>query len=166
MINLKAYLRIRPRLGDEEPTSSPYLTPLSNTTVNMTDPQDPQNGRTKFRFSAVPPSSIYTFSHVFLPTTTQCDFFTKTTLPLVQDVLTGQNGLLFTYGVTNSGKTYTVQGGTQAGAAGILPRSLDVIFNSIEGLHGDGRVSVIFSRTFLAEGSFLVPVSTGSSTWH
>ncbi|KIM48329.1 hypothetical protein M413DRAFT_440050 [Hebeloma cylindrosporum] len=134
-----AFLRIRPRLGDEEPTSAPYLTPLSDTTVNMTDPQDPQNGRAKYRFSAVPPSSIYTFSHVFLPNTTQYDFFTKTTLPLVQDVLTGQNGLLFTYGVTNSGKTYTVQGGTQEGAAGILPRSLDVIFNSIEGLHGDGR---------------------------
>ena len=164
--SLKAYLRIRPRLGDEEPTSSPYLTPLSDTTVNMTDPQDPQNGRAKYRFSAVPPSSIYTFSHVFPPTTTQYDFFTKTTLPLVQDVLTGQNGLLFTYGVTNSGKTYTVQGGTQEGAAGILPRSLDVVFNSIEGLHGDGRVSVFFSRILLAESSLLVPVSASSSAWH
>lgn len=107
----------------------------------MTDPQDPQTGRSKYRFSTAIPSSIYTFSHVFPPNTTQCDFFTKTTLPLVKDVLVGQNGLLFTYGVTNSGKTYTVQGGADKGAAGILPRSLDVIFNSIEGLHGDGRVS-------------------------
>ncbi|KAF8202929.1 kinesin-like protein [Pholiota molesta] len=136
---IMAYLRIRPRLGDDERTSSPYLTPISDTAVNMTDPQDPQTGRAKYRFSAVPPSSIYTFSHVFLPSTTQHDFFTKTTLPLVQDVLMGQNGLLFTYGVTNSGKTYTVQGGTGEGTAGILPRSLDVIFNSVEGLHGDGR---------------------------
>ncbi|KAF8905454.1 P-loop containing nucleoside triphosphate hydrolase protein [Gymnopilus junonius] len=136
---IMAYLRIRPRLGDEEPASSPYLTHLSDTTVNMTDPQDPQNGRSKYRFSTVPPSSIYTFSHIFPPNTTQSNFFAKTTLPLVQDVLMGQNGLLFTYGVTNSGKTYTVQGGTDEGAAGILPRSLDVIFSSIEGLHGDGR---------------------------
>ena len=37
--------------------------------------------------------------------------------------------MVFTYGVTNSGKTYTVQGTTKNG--GILPRSLDVIFNSI-----------------------------------
>ncbi|KDR84859.1 hypothetical protein GALMADRAFT_52618, partial [Galerina marginata CBS 339.88] len=136
----KAYLRIRPRIGYEEgPASSPYLTHLSDTTVNMTDPQDPQNSRSKYRFSTVPPSSLYTFSHIFPPNTTQSEFFTTTTLPLVQDVLTGQNGLLFTYGVTNSGKTYTVQGGTDEGAAGILPRSLDVIFNSIDGLHGDGR---------------------------
>lgn len=84
---------------------------------------------------------MYTFSHVFPPDTTQSDFFTKTTLPLVKDVLDGQNALLFAYGVTNSGKTYTIQGGGEDGSAGILPRSLDVIFNSIEGLHGEGRVS-------------------------
>jgi len=121
--------------------SSPYLTPLSDLTVNMTNPHDQQDGRSKYRFSTLPPSSIYTFSHVFLPNTTQSDFFAKTTLPLVQGVLEGQNSLLFTYGVTNSGKTFTVQGDKERGNAGILPRSLDVIFNSIEGLHGDGRVS-------------------------
>ena len=59
----------------------------------------------------------------------------------MRDVLEGRNGLLFTYGVTNSGKTYTIQGGTAEGNAGILPRALDVIFNSIDGLHGDDRVS-------------------------
>ena len=106
----------------------------------MNNPHDAQDARSKYRLSTISPSSIYTFSHVFPPSTTQYDFFTKTTLPLVQDVLQGQNGLLFTYGVTNSGKTYTVQGGQEAGTAGILPRSLDVIFNSIEGLQGDGRV--------------------------
>ena len=74
------------------------------------------------------------------------DFFQKTTLPVVKDLLQGQNGLLFTYGVTNSGKTYTVQGGAEAGTAGILPRTLDVIFNSIEGLHGDGRVRLSLSN--------------------
>jgi hypothetical protein len=63
----------------------------------------------------------------------------KTNLPLVRDLLNGQNALLFTYSVTNSGKTYTVQGGTHKGSAGILPRTLDVIFNSIDGLHSDGR---------------------------
>ncbi len=62
-------------------------------------------------------------------------------MPLVKDVLEGQSGLLFTYGVTNSGKTYTIQGESGEGNAGILPRTLDVIFNSIENLHGDGRAS-------------------------
>lgn len=29
---------------------------------------------------------------------------------MVKDVLQGENRLLYTYGVTNSGKTYTIQG--------------------------------------------------------
>lgn len=105
----------------------------------MSDPNGTQNN-TRIRVSALPPSSIYKFSHVFPPNTIQSDFFTRTTLPLVNDALNGQNALLFTYGVTNSGKTYTVQGGTTEGSAGILPRTLDVLFNSIQGLHGDGKV--------------------------
>ncbi|KAJ6626900.1 P-loop containing nucleoside triphosphate hydrolase protein [Mycena sp. CBHHK59/15] len=136
---IMAYLRIRPHLGEEEPSSSPYLSPLSDTSVRMTDPHEPQGNPSRFRVSTSAPSSIYTFSHIFPAQTSQSDFFTKTTLPLVRDVLQGQNGLLFAYGVTNSGKTYTVQGGAQAGSAGILPRTLDVLFNSIEGLHGSGK---------------------------
>jgi hypothetical protein len=99
------------------------------------------SSRPHIRVSTVAPSSIYRFSHVFLPETQQAEFFAKTTLPLVRDLLDGQNGLLFAYGVTNSGKTYTVQGGNGPDSAGILPRTLDVIFNSVEGLHSDGRVS-------------------------
>lgn len=38
-------------------------------------------------------------------------------------------GLLFTYGVTGSGKTHTMTG--SPGQGGLLPRSLDMIFNSI-----------------------------------
>ena len=106
----------------------------------MTDPAQASSSPPPSRLSITPPSSIYTFSHIFPPATSQSDFFEKTTLPLVKDVLEGQSGLLFAYGVTNSGKTYTIQGGNEQGSAGILPRTLDVIFNSIEDLHGDGRV--------------------------
>src|ERR1700722_1478263 len=145
----QAYLRIRPYLGEREPSSLPYLTPLFDTTVRMTDPRhDAQTKSSMFRPSVLPQSSIYTFSHVFPPLTTQSDFFTKTTLPLIGDVLQGQNALLFTYGVTNSGKTYTVQGGSREGSAGIVPRTLDVVFNSIEGLQGDGRVRFCLALPF------------------
>ncbi|KIM66993.1 hypothetical protein SCLCIDRAFT_1210448 [Scleroderma citrinum Foug A] len=135
-----AYLRIRPHFGDE-PVSIPYLEPLSDTSVRITDPSSDAQGASKihYRVSAIAPSSIYKFSHVFPPATVQEEFFSRTTLPLVRDLLDGQNGLLFAYGVTNSGKTYTIQGGGEPGSAGILPRSLDVLFNSIDGLHSDGR---------------------------
>lgn len=51
------------------------------------------------------------------------------TLPLVEDLLHGKNSLLFAYGVTGSGKTHTMNGELQDG--GIIPRCLDVIFNSV-----------------------------------
>ncbi|KIK70421.1 hypothetical protein GYMLUDRAFT_32426 [Collybiopsis luxurians FD-317 M1] len=158
---IMAYLRIRPNANEDDQVSSPYLTQLSDTSVRMTDPQDHGNPSSRFRSSTVTPSSTYTFSHIFAPNTTQADFFTKTTLPLVRDVLEGQNALLFTYGVTNSGKTYTVQGGSNQGSAGILPRSLDVIFNSIEGLHGSGKYRPVrLYGVELADASDCKPPST------
>lgn len=85
--------------------------------------------------------TVYKFTHVFsssasttidLPLNTQEGFFESTTLPLVTDFLAGHNCLMFAYGASGSGKTYTVQG--KAGeAAGLLPRALDVIWKSIEG---------------------------------
>jgi hypothetical protein len=75
----------------------------------------------------------YKFTYVFPPTTKQDEFFKKTTLPLITNVLGGQNALLFAYGVTNSGKTYSIQGGAGGDEAGILPRALDVVFRSING---------------------------------
>jgi kinesin family protein 20 len=71
----------------------------------------------------------FQFSQVFNEGTTQAAFFRATTLPLVQATLHGRSSLLFTYGVTNSGKTHTVQGTPLDG--GILPRALDVLFNSV-----------------------------------
>lgn len=134
-----AYLRIRPNLGDQETDENPYLSQLTDTSVRMTDPSYLGLNPSRIRSSTVPPTSTYTFSHVFPPETTQTNFFLKTTLPLVNDVLHGQNSLLFAYGATNSGKTFTVQGGSDDSSAGVVPRSLDVIFNSIEGLQGDGK---------------------------
>ncbi|KAI0344136.1 kinesin-domain-containing protein [Trametopsis cervina] len=154
---IRAFLRIRPQ-GDEESVplhSKPYLEQTSSTAVRMSDPSSSQSTT---RLSSLPQSSVYTFSHVFPPETSQSDFFTKTTLPLVKDVLEGQSGLLFAYGVTNSGKTYTVQGGNEEGSAGILPRTLDVIFNSIDGLHGDGRF-----RPVRLQGVEATPSSLASS---
>lgn len=71
----------------------------------------------------------YTFKHVFDASASQQEIFEQVGLPLVSDLLHGKPGLLFTYGITSSGKTYTMTGSPQDG--GILPRCLDVVFNSI-----------------------------------
>ena len=52
----------------------------------------------------------FTFSQIFPADTTQSEFFEKTVQEKVKNFIEGQNCLVFTYGVTNSGKTYTIQG--------------------------------------------------------
>ncbi|XP_035753277.1 kinesin-like protein KIF20B isoform X2 [Egretta garzetta] len=73
----------------------------------------------------------FTFSRVFGPETTQEEFFEGTMKQPVQDFLDGYNRLIFTYGVTNAGKTYTFQGTEDD--IGILPRTMDMLFRSIQG---------------------------------
>ncbi|NXX88049.1 KI20A protein, partial [Centropus bengalensis] len=75
----------------------------------------------------------FTFSQVFGPETTQSEFFEGSMKEIVRAHVNGVNGLVFTYGVTNAGKTFTIQGTPKD--FGILPRSLDVIFNHIRGRH-------------------------------
>jgi hypothetical protein len=42
----------------------------------------------------------------------------------------GKNALLFTYGANSAGKTYTMLGNVED--AGLILRSLDVVFNSLK----------------------------------
>jgi len=127
---LKTYLRLRPltpREVDLQKNENAFLTVESKTDV-LTHP--PKNS-VAFKNGGRGGDSAcqYSFSQIFAPETTQHDLFVDTTVPLVQDVLLGGSALLFTYGVTNAGKTYTVQGTQEH--PGLLPRTLDVIFNSI-----------------------------------
>ena len=60
----------------------------------------------------------------------------KTCVPLIKDFLTNKkSGLIFTYGLTNSGKTYTIVG--DPADPGILPLSLLHIVQSISQLNNN-----------------------------
>eukprot|EP00052_Salpingoeca_macrocollata_P024644 m.221415 g.221415 ORF g.221415 m.221415 type:complete len:898 (-) comp22289_c0_seq5:168-2861(-) len=112
---VKVYLRIRPQTDSEEEEGP--------SCVQVTDPEHALLVCPKTK-----PTS-YEFSRVFDDCTSQVEVFQKTSMSLVKDLLGGKNALLFTYGITNSGKTYTMQGTETEG--GILSRSLDIVFNSI-----------------------------------
>ncbi|KAL1408789.1 hypothetical protein Q8F55_005602 [Vanrija albida] len=130
--SLQAFLRIRPPPADADPSThqQPYLEPQGDKDVLMRAPADPA------RPHLPKPNQVYSFDRVFKPETAQADFFQQTTLPLVDKLLRGENGLMFSYGVSNSGKTYTIQGGNDNALKdrGTLPRAMDVVFNSIEGI--------------------------------
>jgi hypothetical protein len=59
----------------------------------------------------------------------------------VQDLLSGNNALIFAYGVTNSGKTYSVIGKNDD--PGLIPRSINLIFNSIKKHLSETKVNYI-----------------------
>ncbi|KAG7330038.1 hypothetical protein KOW79_006260 [Hemibagrus wyckioides] len=73
----------------------------------------------------------FTFTKIFGPESTQAEFFDGTIRLQVQDFLHGKNTLVFSYGVTNAGKTHTIQGSPKD--PGILPRALDTVFRHING---------------------------------
>ncbi|KAI8997248.1 kinesin motor domain-containing protein [Pilobolus umbonatus] len=131
---IKAYLRIRPHPSHLELESrEPYLNIVNGLEISMTPPADSNAYRTRNRAP-----ERYRFSKIFTESVTQEDFFNKTTLPLIEDLLKGVNALIFAYGVTNSGKTYSIMG-TQR-ELGILPRTLEVIFKSIDGYISDSKL--------------------------
>lgn len=128
--HIKVYLRIRPTTSDErvQGMDDGCVYVESDHAVVLTAPPNSQAIR-----NASHQCQRFTFTHVFPPETSQRQFFDSTVHSLVSDFVSGQNCLIFTYGVTNSGKTYTIQGDHQPANAGILPRSLELIFSHISG---------------------------------
>ena len=144
--NVLVYVRVRPLLTHEKPPGAedaPSVTTTTeglqsihrifkvkadNKTVTMEHPLDSSR------------KDIFTFSHVFTPVATQEDVYGKAALPLVTSFLGGQNGLIFAYGITNSGKTFTMQG--EPDSPGIVPRVLQHVFDWLSGdIAADGSAA-------------------------
>uniref|UniRef100_A0A3B4TWV5 Kinesin-like protein KIF23 n=1 Tax=Seriola dumerili TaxID=41447 RepID=A0A3B4TWV5_SERDU len=115
------YCRVRPLGGEDEECC---IEVISSTTIQLHAPEGfktNRNGEYK--------ETQCSFKKVFGVSVSQRELFEYVAKPLVDDLIHGKNGLLFTYGVTGSGKTFTMTG--SPGQGGLLPRSLDMIFNTI-----------------------------------
>ena len=102
---MKVYLRVRP-FSDEEiegNENQQCVEKEGRTTVLMNAPKESFAFKNSTRAGGEI-SHRFSFTNVFDEETTQKSFFDETTLPLVTDFIQGQNCLVFTYGVTNSGK--------------------------------------------------------------
>lgn len=126
---LQVCLRIRPfTQSEKEHEAEGCVQVLDSQTVLLKDPQsilgqlsEKSSGHMAQKFS---------FSRVFGPETSQKEFFLGCIMEPVKDLLKGHNRLIFTYGLTNSGKTYTFQGTDEN--IGILPRTLNVLFDTLQ----------------------------------
>lgn len=116
--SFSVHLRLRP-------ASTSTLELINSTTIRA---HPPRQGTTK----------DYTFSNILPANTSQFDVYQQTTAPLVQGLFgtntpndsLGSSALLFCYGITNAGKTYTVTGDlSQESKWGVLPRALQDAFH-------------------------------------
>ncbi|NXJ38805.1 KI20B protein, partial [Ciconia maguari] len=128
--HIQVCLRIRPFTSLERENELQDCVSLEDSTSIILKPPKNSLGRLSEK-TAGQMIQKFTFSRVFGPETTQEEFFEGTMKQPVQDFLDGYNRLIFTYGVTNAGKTYTFQGTEDD--AGILPRTMDMLFKSIQG---------------------------------
>eukprot|EP01083_Nonionella_stella_P174866 607303_1 len=64
----------------------------------------------------------FSFSTIFGPNDDQQKIFASLGPTIIENLLNGQNGLVFAYGMTNSGKTYTIDGSSEN--PGFLPSLL------------------------------------------
>ncbi|XP_027862783.1 kinesin-like protein KIF20B isoform X26 [Xiphophorus couchianus] len=131
--HLQVYLRIRPLTSAERSNgeSQDCVAMETPDTVLLKPPSLSLLARLSSDKSLPQTGQRFQFSRVYGPETTQSELFEGTVKDLVKNVLEGENSLIFTYGITNSGKTFTFLGPDSEAEAGILPRALHLIFSSI-----------------------------------
>ncbi|KII60709.1 Kinesin-like protein KIF20A [Thelohanellus kitauei] len=125
---VKVLLRIRPPFANEENDINNFEI-VSRQQLNVKVPESSWTYKNIKRHH-IGSSFTFEFSNIFDWSATQHRLFTSLVDGIVLDFLSGKNGLLFTYGITNSGKTYTLIG-TQ-NDPGILPRTINYVFKCLK----------------------------------
>ncbi|KAG5556538.1 hypothetical protein RHGRI_006964 [Rhododendron griersonianum] len=104
---------------------------------------------------------VFTFDKVFGPSAQQRDLYDQAVVPIVHEVLEGFNCTIFAYGQTGTGKTYTMEGeckrsksgpnGELPQEAGVIPRAVKQIFDTLEGQNAEYSVKVTFLELYNEE---------------
>lgn len=140
--NVRVVVRCRGRNQRETSANSKIIAnPTSNTQICLT---------------ARPggPTKVYTVDRVFSAGTDQRTLYQETIQPLVQDFMSGLNCTVFAYGQTGTGKTYTISGDctdSHNAEAGVIPRVLGQVFDSLENQAKDYSVSCQYVEIYNEE---------------
>ena len=82
----------------------------------------------------IPKNYIFSYDKVFSPNSNQSEIYNSVGKRIVEDIMAGYNGTIFTYGQSGSGKTYTMYGNDlyDESTKGIIPRVVEEIFRRVE----------------------------------
>ncbi|KAI6655625.1 Kinesin-like protein KIF20A [Oopsacas minuta] len=129
---LSVFLRIRPFSAKESSDDGNNISCIKvlNNSELITIPPLCSHAHKGLQKGVSDIQTLFSFTRIFDDNTGQKDFYDSAILDYIQDFLKGHNVLIFAYGVTNAGKTYTMAG-TRSNP-GVLPRALDSIFQAIE----------------------------------
>jgi len=130
--NVRVFCRMRPALPDE--ASDALRVELREDSQAITVYSPPEMNVTGMTEKTR--SWGFEFDQVFRSDTTQATVFEEISL-LVQSALDGYRVAILAYGQTGSGKTHTMLGGS-ADEAGMIPRTVDLIFKEVEQLKQNG----------------------------
>lgn len=115
-------------------------------------------------------SKTYTVDEVFGPSANQSLVFQKIAEPLFADFIKGYNCTVLVYGMTSTGKTYTMTGderlydGELSESAGIIPRILFKLFETLEAQKEDYVVKCSFVELYNEELKDLLSESQDSAS--
>nr|XP_024655038.1 kinesin-like protein KIF20A [Maylandia zebra] len=127
---MSVYLRVRPFSKEELSNNEDQACVVieNSQTVTLNAPKGSATIKSREKGIGMSLHKFY-FSQIFGPDTTQAELFENTVKSQMSDFLDGKNALIFSYGVTNAGKTFTIQGSPKE--PGILPRVLESTFQYI-----------------------------------
>lgn len=138
--NIKVTVRIKPALKATANITTSQDGSITNFNDTWNVDTDNQSISTK-------DIGEFNFDHVFHGAIENSRIFESSVSELVRQVVAGFNGTVFAYGMTGSGKTYSMQGSQDN--PGIIPLSVSAIFNHIQSPSADP------SRTYAVKVSYL-----------
>ncbi|XP_022748299.1 kinesin-like protein KIN-5B [Durio zibethinus] len=147
-VNVQVLLRCRPLSEDEQRMNVPKAISCNEHKREVTVLQNVANKQV---------DRVFTFDKVFGPKAQQRTIYDQAIAPIVNEVLDGFNCTVFAYGQTGTGKTYTMEGGMRnkggdlPAEAGVIPRAVRQIFDTLEAQNADYSMKVTFLELYNEE---------------
>ncbi|KAK1412771.1 hypothetical protein QVD17_34272 [Tagetes erecta] len=151
-VNVQVLLRCRPFSDDELRSNAPHVVTCNDQQREVAVSQN---------IAGKQIDRVFTFDKVFGPNAHQKDLYEQAVIPIVNEVLEGFNCTIFAYGQTGTGKTYTMEGdckrtksgpkGVLPSGAGVIPRAVKQIFDTLEHQNAEYSVKVTFLELYNEE---------------